>query len=179
MRRILRFLGTLVGILVFLVVLLASFEPPDSFSEKSWLGVVNRWLFDSDWEQEISQDTYLLTKTSLTDDSLLLGIMCGLNKPTLAVIIISDPSMGSIADRIKLSFDEGPYFDERWRIREKQNVVVQGGDMAFVLLRRMLTSNVLRVRIKGRGVVQDDYKFYLEGLRKFEPNLLEYCRWEG
>ena len=170
---------TLVVILIFLVILLASFEPPDSFAEKSWLGVINRWLFDSDWEEEINQDRYSLFKTPLADDSLLLGIACGLNKPKLAVIIISDPSIGAIEDKVQLSFDEGPFFEEKWAIREKQNVVVQGGDMALVLLRRMLTSNILRVKIEGRGVMQENYKFYLEGLRKFEQSLLEYCQWEG
>lgn len=164
---------------IFVIVILASFKPPDSFVEKSWLGVINRWFFDSDWEEEISGDTYILSKTSLTDDSLLLAITCGLNKPILAIIIFSDPSKGPLPDNIKLSFDEGPYSEEQWTIRNKPNAMGQGGDMALILLRRLLTSNVLRVNIKGRGLTQDNFKFYLEGLHKFSSHLKEYCQWGG
>ena len=161
---------------MFLSVVLPLYSPSVVAGE-TWLGTLNRWLFDSNWEEELVGDTYMLSKTSLTDDSLLLAITCGLKKPTLAVMIFSDPSKGPLPDKIKLSFDEGPYFEEQWTIRNKPNAVVQGGDMAFILLRRLLTSDVLRVHIRGRGFAQDRFKFYLDGLRKFSPRLKEYCNW--
>jgi len=179
MTKFLRFIGTTLGITVVVLVLLASTEPPASFHAKSWLGVVNRWLFDSGWEEEIVQSNLLLTKTSLTDESLALGVMCGLEQRTLAVILFSDPSRGQISSDIKLSFDEGPYFNEKWVARPEKSALIVGGDSAYVLLRRMLTSNVLRISIDGRGIVQDDFKFYLEDLRTHEQSLRRYCQWEG
>lgn len=173
MTKVAQFLVMLVD---FVFMLLIMFEPPRSSGQSSWLGVFNKWLLDSDWQQEFGEQNYLLTKTSFTDESLLLAVVCGVNEPTLAIVIFSNSSGDHMPDNVKISFDEGPYFDEIWS-RQSDYALLQGGDKAALLLRRMLTSNVLRVRINGRGIIQDIYKFYLDGLRQYERNVVQFC-WE-
>lgn len=162
MTEAVQFLGTLVGCVIMLFILVFTFGPPSSSGESSWLRAFNKWALDPDWEQEVGGRDYLLTKASLTDDSLILVVMCGVNEPTLAVAIFSDPSRRSTPDSIKLTFDGGPYFEEIWSQKDP-HALLQGGDKTAPLLRPMLTSDVLGIDIEGGGVAQDDYKFYLGG----------------
>jgi hypothetical protein len=176
MRKLWNLVWGFVVVCIIVFFMLATFRPPASFSEASWLGVVNHWLLDADWEEELGEDNYILSKSSLTDDSLILAISCGLKTPTLAVVIFSAPTEAPLSENIQLSFDKGPYFKESWSISNKPNVVGHGGDLAMLLLRRILTSNILRVKIEGRGTLQDEFKFYLDALRKFDAQLKKYCR---
>lgn len=167
----------LIGIPILLVIALASFEVHGA-GEKSWLGVLNHWLLDSDWDEQVYEDAYILSKASLTNDSLILMITCGRIKPTLAVMIVDRDKSGMLTDDIKLSFDDGPQFKDVWTIHN-QNALGYGGDVAMGKLHRLLTSNVLLVNIEDKNGAHDKFTFYLEGMRKFKPHLDKYCQWRG
>jgi len=74
-----------------------------------------------------------------------------------------------------MKFDSGPWFRKMWSKTEKKNILSITGLNGLSLFNRMLTSNVLGVRLTSQTGSESQYKFYLEDLAKYQDQVIREC----
>lgn len=153
------------------------FSPPAPFVEKSWLGVLNRWIMDTPWEVEEVDSSLMFSKTSLTDDRFLLSVNCSLTTPILSVVIYAHPSSGASLKNAKISFDQGEFYEELWSLKKLPSVVGHVGDNAREFLKQILAADLLTLEYSGGDKLSNKSKFFLYGLHDLQNDLETRCRW--